>query len=204
LAAIVIEAMLGLADFAYLKRLRSVSLLEFSVAMAALFGVLILGVLPGIGLGVALALLLLIYRASYPGTAELGQLPGEDHFGDVSLHPEAKRCPGLLIFQFESSLIFPNANYFVEQVKQRLEGAADPVREILIDCENMNLLDTTGANALIDLAAELREKGVSVSLARARDPIMERLSLNGVDKALGEDRLYDTITEGVKAFEGQG
>lgn len=50
----------------------------------------------------------------------------------------------------------------------------------------MNLLDTTGAAALIELAEELREKGVSVSLARARDPIRERMRLNGVDKALSE------------------
>ncbi len=204
LAAIVIEAMLGLADFAYLKRLRGISLLEFAVAMAALFGVLILGVLPGIGLGVALAILLLIYRASYPGTAELGQLPGEDHFRDVSLHPEAKRFPGLLIFRFEAPLIFPNANYFADQLKRRLEGSTEPVREILVDCETMNLLDTTGAAALIELAEELRDKGVSVSLARARDPIVKRMRLNGVDKVLGEDRIYDTVADGVKAFEERG
>ena len=73
-------------------------------AVGALLGTLI-GVLPGIGLGVVLALLLLIYRASYPGTAELGKLPAEHVFRDVSLHPEAERVPGLLIYRFDSSLI---------------------------------------------------------------------------------------------------
>lgn len=58
LAAIVIEAMLGLANFSYLKNLRRLSPLEFSVAMVAFFGVLFLGVLQGISLGVILSLLL--------------------------------------------------------------------------------------------------------------------------------------------------
>jgi MFS superfamily sulfate permease-like transporter len=128
-------------------------------------------------------------------------LPGEDHFRDVTLHPDAKRFPGLLIFRFEAPLIFPNANYFVDQVKRRLEEATEPVHEVLVDCEAMNLLDTTGAPALIELVEELRDKGVGVSLARVRDPIRERMRLTGVEKTLGEDRIYDTITEGVKGFE---
>ncbi len=201
LAAIVIEAMLGLADFAYLKRLYRISKLEFAVAMAALLGVLILGVLPGIGLGVVLALALLIYRASYPATAELGQLPGKDHFRDVSLHPEAERFPGLLIFRCDAPLIFPNANHFTEQLKGRLEGQGDPVREVLVDCEAMNLLDTTGAHALIELAEELRAKGIQISLARVRDPIKDRLRLNDVNKSLGEGRVFDTLADGLAAFQ---
>ncbi len=47
LAAIVIEAMLGLANFSYLKNLRRISPIEFTIAMTAFFGVLFLGVLQG-------------------------------------------------------------------------------------------------------------------------------------------------------------
>jgi high affinity sulfate transporter 1 len=204
LGAIVIEAILGLADFPYLKRLRGISLLEFAVAMVALFGVLILSVLHGIGFGVVLALILLIYRASYPGTSELGQLPGDDLFRDVSSNPDAKRYPGLLIFRFENSLFFANANYFADQVNLRIEESTEPVREVLVDCQNMNLIDTTGASALVGLSEELGGKGVRLSLARARDAVRERMRRTGVEKALGKDRIHDTIMDGVKAFEEHG
>jgi anti-anti-sigma factor len=169
--------------------------------MAALFGVLVLGVLEGIGLGVVLALILLIHHASYPGTSELGELPGEDLFRDVSLHPEAKRFPGLLLFRFESVLFFANADYFADQVKQRIEDSAEPFREVLVDCHAINLIDTTGANALIGLFQELRKKGVRLSLARVRDDVRKRMRRTGVEKAIGEDRFYDTLTDGVKASE---
>ncbi len=99
LGAIVIEAMLGLGNVSYLKNLRRLSPVEFSVAMVAFFGVLFLGVLQGISLGVILSLLLLIQRASHPGTAVLGQIPGEQMYRDILRHPEAKTIPGLLIFR---------------------------------------------------------------------------------------------------------
>ena len=204
LGAIVIQAILGLADFPYMKRLFGISLLEFAVAMVALFGVLILSVLHGIGLGVVLALVLLIYRASYPGTSVLGQLPGEDQFRDISRRADAKTYPGLLIFRFENSLFYANANYFADQVKLQIEASPEPVREVMIDCETMSLIDTTGANALIDLAEELGEQEIRVSLACVRDDVRERMRRSGVQKALGEDRIHDTLTHGVNAFEEQG
>jgi MFS superfamily sulfate permease-like transporter len=204
LGAIVIQAILGLSDLRYMKRLRDISLKEFAVGMTALCGVLILGVLHGIAFGVVLALILLIHRASYPGTSVLGQLPGNDLFRDVSRHPEARQYPGLLIFRFENSLFFANANYFADQVKLRIEESAGDVCKVLVDCHTMNLLDTTGASALIDLAEELRGQGIRLSLARIRDPVKEAMQRNGVDKAIGEDRIYDTLTAGVKASEERG
>jgi high affinity sulfate transporter 1 len=199
LGAIVIQAILGLSDFAYLKRLRDISRKEFAVGMMALFGVLILGVLQGIGFGVVMALILLIHHASYPAMSELGRLPG-DHFHDISSHPDAKRCPGLLILRFENSLLYVNANYFADQVKLRIEESTEPVREVLIDCRPINLIDTTGAGALIGLSEDLRPKGIRLSLAGARDVIRERMRRTGVEKAIGDDRIYDTVTDGVKAF----
>ena len=140
-------------------------------------------------------------QASHPGTSGLGKLPGKDHFRDVSSNPDAKRYPGLLIFRFEMGLIFSNANYFADQVKLRIEKSTDPVREVLVDCQSMNLIDTTGASALIRLSEELGGKGVRLSLARVRDHVRESMRKTGVEKTLGEDWIYDTVTDGVKAFE---
>lgn len=201
LGAIVIEAMLGLADFDYLKRLQKISGLEFSVAMAALFGVLILGVLPGIGLGVVLALVLLIYRASYPGTAELGQLPGQDAYRDITRRPDAATIPGLLIYRFDSALVFINANHFADEAKRLIAASKTPIRQLLVDCETMNLLDTTGAAALVELCEELRGKDIGLSLARVRDPVRERMRRIGLESTIGEDHIFETINDGVTTFK---
>jgi len=200
LAAIVIHAMIGLFDFGYLKNLWSQSRWELSIAMAAYLGVMVIGVLPGIGLGVALSLLLLIYRATSPSSAVLGREPGGRVFHDVSRRPNLETTPGLLIFRFDSSLFFASANHFGEDLQARLAAAVEPVRQVLIDAETINLLDTTAAEMLLELKTSLGPKGITLAFARVRDPIKDKMALAGVVDAVGADHFYDTLLEGVEAF----
>ena len=94
LAAIVIVAMLHLSKPGYLRELLIRSRLEFGVAAIVIVAELTLGVLEGIAVGVILSLLLLIYRATHPHGAVLGQLLGEEAYRDVKRHPEALTFPG--------------------------------------------------------------------------------------------------------------
>ena len=52
LGAIVVKAMIQMLDFSYFRQLATISKLELSLALTAFLGVLILGVLPGVALGV--------------------------------------------------------------------------------------------------------------------------------------------------------
>ena len=200
LGAIVIHAMIGLLDFGYLKNLWRQSRWELGIAMVAYLGVMVIGVLPGMGLGVALSLLLLIYRATSPASAVLGRVPGESAFRDVSRRPNLQTYPGLLIFRFDSSLFFASANHFGEALQARLAAAAEPVRQVLIDAETVNLLDTTAAQMLLELQASLDKQGITLAFARVRDPVKDKMASTGVVDAVGADRFYDTVMEGVEAF----
>src|SRR6516164_5525091 len=99
LAAIVIAAMLHLSKPAYLRDLLPRSRCEITIALIVVAGELTLGVLQGIALGVVLSLLLVIYRASHPHGAILGQVPGTEAYRNVERHPEAITFPGLLIWR---------------------------------------------------------------------------------------------------------
>jgi high affinity sulfate transporter 1 len=200
LAAIVIEAMLGLANFIYFQHLRRIDPLELIIAMTTFFGVLFLGVLQGIGFGVTLSLVLLIYQASHPGTAVLGKLPGEQMYRDILLHPEAATIPGLLIFRFDNSLIFPNANYFRSQLKEAIRRAPLSVTEVLIDAESINMIDTTAMEMFSKLRKELSQKGIILSLARVRDSVRDRMKRAGLESEIGASHFYERISDGVEAF----
>jgi high affinity sulfate transporter 1 len=200
LAAIVIEAMLGLANFSYFKNLRRIDTAEFIIAMTVFFGVLFLGVLQGIGLGVILSVAILIHGASHPGTAVLGKLPDEQMYRDILLHPEAATVPGLLIFRFDSRLIFPNANHFRNQLKQAIWESQSPVKQVLIDAESINLIDTTAMAMLEELREELRKKQIIFSLARVRDSVREEMRRAGLESKIGNSYFYERITDGVEAF----
>ncbi len=200
LGAIVIHAMLGLVDFGYLKRLRGISPQEFALAMTAFAGELVFGVLQGIGIGVVLSIIALIYRASYPSTAVLGQSPGQEAYRDVKRHPEAKTLPGLLLFRFDSILFFANANHFADTLKSAVSAAEVPVKAVLVDAETVSAIDTTACEALVKLQSELAGQGIALAFARVRDPVRDVMQRSGVEAAVGAERFYERITDGVRAF----
>lgn len=68
---------------------------DFIAAIAALFGVLIFDTLPGLVIGIAVSILLLLYRASSPNVAVLGRVPGASrHWGDIAPPGERAGAPG--------------------------------------------------------------------------------------------------------------
>ena len=200
LAAIVIQAMFGLLNVTYLGQLFRIDSSEFAYAMAALFGVLVLGILQGVALGVVLALVVLIRRVSRPATAVLGRLPGTDAYRDITVRSEAETIPGLLIFRFDAPIIFANAAYFAEQVRQLISDAAIPVREVLVPAQQINQLDSTGANQLERLRTELEAKGISLSFVEVKNALKEAMRRNGLEEKIGADRFFESIHDGVQAF----
>jgi SulP family sulfate permease len=200
LAAIVIEAMLGLADFGYLQRLFAISRSEFAVAITALLGVMILGVLPGIGVGMGLAVLTLTFQSSFPAVTVLGKLPGEEIYRDVTRRHDAQTLPGLLMVRFESSLFFANASQFEERLKLLVKMAPVPVKAILVDAENMNAVDSTAMEMLTALHLELTERDAALYFAHVKDPVWDAMRRAGVEDALGRDHFFESMGGAVKAI----
>jgi high affinity sulfate transporter 1 len=198
LAAVVIQAMSGLLDFGYLSRLFRINRGEFAYAMAALLGVILLGILEGVALGVILALVVLVRRVSRPGTAVLGRLPGSNQYRDIIAHPEAETTPGLLIFRFDAPVIFANAAYFADGVRRLIAEAADPVREVLIPAQQINQVDSTGSEQLGRLRAELERKGIAISFAEVKRGVREIIRHTNLEETIGADRFYESIEAGVR------
>jgi MFS superfamily sulfate permease-like transporter len=106
-----------------------------------------LGVLPGIALGVALSLLMLIFRTSHPKGAVLGQLPGTEAYRDVHRHPEALTFPGLLIWRAGGDLFFASIGHLDEGLKAALAANRPPATHVLLDADSVNFIDTSACDA---------------------------------------------------------
>jgi MFS superfamily sulfate permease-like transporter len=203
LAAIVIEAMLGLANLSYFKNLRRSNPLEFYIAILAFWGVLFLGVLYGIGLGVIASILHLIHHASHPGAAVLGQIPHTEMYRNIALHPEGITVPGLLIFRFSNDIIFPNANYFRNKLKESIRESSTPVKMVLIDAETITMIDSTGMEMLDKVRLDLAKMGIILAWSRLRDTVRQEMAKARFEQAIGDENFYDRITDGVLAFNAR-
>jgi SulP family sulfate permease len=137
-------------------------------------------------------------------------MPDKESFRDIELYPQAETVPGLLIYRFDSALIFTNATFFEKEIRRHITEQKTktgvPVQRVLINAETMNDIDTTGADQLSDLYESLEKDGIDLVLAKVKDPVRKMMRLSGAEEVIGADNFYASVSEGVKAYikEGKG
>lgn len=206
LAAIVIAALIELVDVPTLVRLyrtyseRLIPVFgpaaraDFIAAVAALLGVLVFDTLPGLFIGIASSLLLLIYRASRPRIARLGRVPGTPSlYADVERHPEFETVDGVVILRVEGALFFADA----EHVRAALlsAGSGDGTTSVILDAETIPAIDITAVEMLRQVRGELEARGVRLLLAHDIGQIRDLLEDEPHDRAWS----YRTVEEAVRS-----
>jgi high affinity sulfate transporter 1 len=197
LAAIVIAAMLHLTKPRYLWDLFARSRLSFANMLIVIAGELSLGVLQGIGLGVVLSLLMLIYISSHPQGAVLGQLPGTEAYRNVEHRAEAITFPGLLIWRIGGDLFFASIGHVSTTLEATLASRPD-VKRLLLDLGPVNFIDVSASDELLNLVKDLQNRGIMVGFARVRDAVRDAMNLAGIEPIVGSQNFFERITDGVR------
>jgi high affinity sulfate transporter 1 len=200
LAAVLIHAAIGLFDLRSLAALRRVSHQEFRLSVITLLGVITVGVLQGVVVAVGVAIVQLLIKASHPHDAVLGRIPGTNSFHDIKARPEAETFPGLVIFRFDSALVFFNSDHFKSRVRTVVKEAKTEVRRFVLDAGTMPGMDSTGAAALGEVYSELAEKGVGFAIAGAKGLLADMLDKTGLKQRIGSDRVYPTLESSIEAM----
>ena len=185
LAAIVLVAVKGLIDLREIARLRRVSRLEFRVAMIALVGVLLLGVLKGVLLAVVGSILLLLHRTAFPHVAVLGRIPGTTRFSDLERNPDNERVPGVVAFRVEAALLYFNVEHVLREVLRHVDAEGGTVRRVVCDLSTSPYVDLAGARMLERLTRELAARGATLRLAEAHATARDILRAEGLDEIAG-------------------
>lgn len=203
LSAIVIQAVWGLMDVRALKRYRLIRRNDFVAALAAMVGVLLLGPLYGLLVAIGLAVLGLVYRSSRAELDVMGKVPSEKAaWGAIHHHPERRTIDGIVVVRLDAPLFWANATQIQDQVLGTVD--AEPgTRALLIDLEASSQLDTTSIDMLEQLLAQLRERGVELFLVRVFFQARQCLDRAGFIEELGPDRMWHSISAGVRAARSQ-
>ncbi|MCP1411044.1 SulP family inorganic anion transporter [Paenarthrobacter sp. A20] len=204
LAAVVIAAAIALADPAGVRRLLSMSRSESVVMLAAFLGVLTVGVLQGIVVAVALALLDFVRRAWDPYRTELGSEEGLPGYHDLERHPGAERIPGLLILRFDAPLFFGNgqvlATFVREQLDESLDEGEHPITHVVLAAEPITGIDTTALDDLVTLDEWLASKGVDLVFAELKGPVKDKLIRLGTAARFTPAHFFPTVGAAVRAL----
>jgi high affinity sulfate transporter 1 len=200
LAAIVLVAVRGLIDVPALRHLWHVSRLEFRIAMVALVGVLLLGVLKGVLVAAIASLLMLLAGAARPHVAFLGRIPGTRRFSDLERHPDNEVLSGVLIFRVESSLLYFNADHVRRVVWERLE-AAPQTRLVVCDLSDSPIVDVAGAKMLAGLHRDLAKRGIQLRVVEAHAKVRDLLRAEGLEEQTGYLGRHISVEQAVAEFQ---
>ncbi|MFC4060267.1 SulP family inorganic anion transporter [Planomonospora corallina] len=202
-AALGVVIILSTADLIKVKpvlRLRRVHNDEMILALVTFAAVLLLNVIGGLAVAVLLSLGLFVYWTARPHDAVLGSSDDIDGFHDITAHQCLQPVPGLIVYRFDAPLYFANAPHMARRIRQLLADAEDEVMWLMIDAEAMAYMDAKAVDTLGELHRELADQGVTLTMARVKEPIRRIFQDTGMTELLGPENFFPTVRSGVQAF----
>ena len=173
LAATIIVAVLSLVDITVPRRIWRYSKIDFIAMAATILGTLFIGVETGVVLGIALSLLLHLYRTSRPHVAVVGNVPGTEHFRNVERHA-VDTVPEVLTIRVDESLYFANTRFLEDRIAE-LVAARPKLRHVVLMCSAINAIDASALESLEEINHRLRDAGITLHLSEVKGPVMDRL-----------------------------
>ena len=199
LAALIIEAVvMGMMNVPEMRRLARVQRFDFWIAVAAIVGTLIFGVLAGVVIGIGLSLIWLVSVATHPQMPSLGREDGTQVFRELDEHPDDEVFPGVAVIRFDGGLFFATADALEDRLREVIHSAPQ-LTGIVLDCEGMNFVDSQGSAKVKEIVNLAAESHISLRLARLKPAVRATLDRDGVIECLGVDKIHGNIYRAVQA-----
>jgi len=200
LGAIILSAAVDLFDAKAFRRLAKIDRHELAFALVATAGVIWVGVLEGVFVAALLTLAHLVRLVSRPPDRIMGRHPVSGELVSIHRYPEAVAPNQIVVFLFEASPLFLNADYFRERALAVLAAQSD-ARWLIIDASAMLHADTGAVDALEALKADLDQKGVALLIGGGHGDFCDILERSGLIDLIGRDRVFATPGEALAAAE---
>ncbi len=173
LAATIIVAVLSLVDFSILKRTWRYSRADFAAVVTTMGLTLCFGVEIGVSAGVAVSILLFLFKTSRPHIAEVGLVPNTQHFRNIRRHA-VQTVPSVLTLRVDESLYFANARFLEDYVYDRVQGDR-ALKHVILMCSAINEIDGSALESLEAINHRLDLIGIRFHLSEVKGPVMDRL-----------------------------
>ena len=188
LGIVLIIASVHLLDLKAVWQLKFKDKQAFYLALATLFAVLFIGVIPGITLAVLLGLFQFIRTVMRPSDTILGvDIKGVVRSLDET--DKAKAVQGVFIYRFNSPLTYFNASYFKRRLLEQYARQKDDTQCVIIDAVPcFTHLDLSVMAMLADLDVIFKKRGIRLELAGRKRQLLSWFKTAGI--ASGKDGIY--------------
>lgn len=154
----------------------------------------------GILVGVGLSLGVFLYRSMRPHVVDLS-LGLDKALHDAVTHG-LRECRYIDVVRFDGPLFFANASYLEDQIRQRRKNKKE-LKHIIISAESIIDMDASGQESLSLVVERVRSAGIDISFSSIHEPVMAVLRRTHLLYKIGEDHIYPTLKQAIRAIHKQ-
>jgi len=199
LAALVIVYSFGLIkpiEFHHILRIRRT---EFSWAIVAFAGVVVVGTLKGIIVAIIVSLLTLAYQVADPPVYVLRRKPGTNVFRPQSPeHPDDQSFPGLLLLRPEGPIFFANAAQIAHRIEPLVREAQPKV--VAVDASGVLDMEYTAVKMFAQLAKRQSHHGVELWLIGMTPRVLAIVQRSPLGQLLGREGMHFNLEIAVARY----
>ena len=185
---------MGMMDVPEMRRLFRVQRFDFWIAVAAVAGTLVFGVLAGVMIGIGLSLLWLISVATRPPMPLLGREQGTQVYRELDEHPTDEQFPGIVVLRLDGGLFFATSDALEDRVREVALSTPD-ITGIVLDCEGIDFIDSQGSAKMGEILELTNQAGVTLRLAHVKPAVQEVCGATGSSIASARAGLTGTLIE---------
>lgn len=198
LAAVVVVAVAGLVDVSDARKTFRTRRVDFAALLVTFLATLLIGVEPGLAIGLVFSLVMFVHRSSNPHTTELGRVEGTAEFRNVNRWP-TRTTEHITVLRVDGPLFFANTKSLEDRVAALVADRPE-VDAVVIDASGIGDLDASGAHLLHELDEDLAASGVALRLATVRGPVRDVMHRAGIWDHMAR-RIHPTVEAAIAATD---
>jgi sulfate permease, SulP family len=199
LAAMVIVYSYGLIKPIEFRDILRIRRTEFSWAIVALAGVVLVGTLKGIIVAIIVSLVTLACQIADPPVYALRRKPGTNVFRPRSPeHPEDESFPGLLLLRPEGPIFFANAAQIAHKIEPLIREAQPKV--VAVDASGVLDMEYTALKMFAHLAERQRQHGIQLWLIGMNPRVLAIVQRSPLGQMLRREGMYFNLEIAVARF----
>jgi SulP family sulfate permease len=199
LAALVIVYSLGLIKPIEFHDILSIRRTEFSWALVAFAGVVVVGTLKGIVVAIIVSLVTLAFQVADPPVYVLRRKPGTNVFRPLSPeHPEDESFPGLLLLRPEGPIFFANAAQIAHKIEPLIREEQPKI--VAVDASGVLDLEYTALKMFAQIAKRQSQHGIRLWLVGMNPGVLAIVQRSPLGRMLRREGMHFNLEIAVARY----
>jgi SulP family sulfate permease len=198
LATVVFLIGVELVDIRGMRTILAQRPVEFWVALITAAVVVLIGVEQGILLAILLSLVVHTRHGYRARNVVLVEQAG--HLRPVPMTRAAEALPGLILYRFNHSMYYANAEQLASQVTDLLKTGPAPVTWFCFDMIAVDDVDFSAAAALRQVVNQLQGQGTRLVFAEVNDHVRSQLDVSEITALVGPEAFYEFVADVLDAY----